>query len=317
MKKFFAVVILILLWAVIPLTYIIFTVKFSLLTAAFYKEQLVEQDAYARTVAVIEASAPPEMEGVFRPGWLRVQVESVVDGTFSLLEHGAELEGFAAYVDFSEPKKNVAPFAGTAAGESGRVIMEFLNPLPDKVLLLAFINEYTRERPESEESDMYAVLGRLDEEPDISGNEALASLQNILEVVQSALRWLNIGLVMLAALFAFCVLGLALLVKRNAAAICGWLGNAFFVSGLVGVVAVVAQKIIFGLYLKDRLMRGFASMKSMSDILTDVVFGLVNDFLNLLLWPFGLTLGAGAALIIAALIIKRAKKHGHQDDKNR
>jgi len=123
----------------------------------------------------------------------------------------------------------------------------------------------------------------------------------IISTLQPFFQYLNIGLIILLTILAFLFLSLALLIKKNVVSVCRWLGNAFLISGLVGSVALLLQRLLFS----DDLER----WQRYSDILTQITFEVINSFLDLLFWPFIITLGAGLILLsIAGIINKRNKK---------
>ncbi|MBU0731785.1 hypothetical protein KKC88_02795 [Patescibacteria group bacterium] len=127
-----------------------------------------------------------------------------------------------------------------------------------------------------------------------------AETVEIITTLEPYFHYLNIGLIILLAILAILLLSLALLIKRNVVSVCRWLGNAFLISGLVGSVALLIQRLLFS----DNLER----FQQYSDLLTQITFEVINSFLDILFWPFIITLGAGLILLSIAAIITGKKK---------
>ena len=111
--------------------------------------------------------------------------------------------------------------------------------------------------------------------------------------------YLNIGVIILLAISALLILVLGLLIKKNVISICRWLGNAFFISGFVGLFALIMQKLVFSRNIED--------FSQYPDLVTRITYEVIESFLDILFWPFAITLIIGGILLLIGYFLKSKK----------
>lgn len=279
----------------------------TLLTPDFYKEELIESNFYPDSTDLIIESIIPNTEGVeideiemknalakeITPQWLQIQTEGMIDTVFWLLQTNAQISEIELVIDFQGPHN--AFFSDTT---------QLLNPVPEKIHGLALLSMLA--------SDESLNLEMLAEKPDISGNEKLKNWQKTLETIQTLYVWVSIILIGSIVLAAVLILASLLLVKKNLISIFKLLGNTFLVPGIIGVVSLITQKVIYGFYKDDIFSGQMSNIMAGTDLFSNLVNSMVQRFINLMLWPFGICLAIGVILLVTAFLIKKYNKVSNQ-----
>ena len=279
MRKFFAVCCLLLLWILVPTFFILISLQLSFFSPDFYKDQLEKQDSYNRFVELAVDNFDFADFG---------DIDENMEG--EIVEDGMEdiISAFSASWLKTQVETTIdnvfVLFKSDQNLEEANLEVDISEPMGK----LPFFGEAF--------SDKINLL-------DYAEGENLKQIQDTLLIIQTVIQWTSYILIGSIVLAAILILGIILLVKKNLTTICRWLGSVFFLPGLVGAGSILIQKYFLGIYAPD-----FGQLGYFSDLLTDLIQGVIGSFLNILLWPFSLSAVFGLIMIIIAYVASKIKK---------
>lgn len=326
MKKFIAVIIMLLFWAVMPLSFLLFNLKATFLNVDYYKTQLISNNTYQKAVDTVESGLDVssmgipvdlDLSGVFSTVWLQTEVEKVLDGTIGLLTPGTQISKLGEVtINFQEPKQN-----------ADQVLQDKLSTLP------TCTDEQTQMMPNPEE-DMENALPHLECIPigasisELSLDEIIPGEQNLLALLDpkegDLEEWQEyldtahyvIGIVILVMIIGFVLSAifymlLGLLFVKQMKSMLRWWGNALLTPAIFGLVTFIPAK-LYLMFQTSELMLNILQIppqaQAFSILLNEIVYALVNGFINRMLIPIIICFVLGVILLIVAKFVKNKPK---------
>lgn len=282
MRKFFAILLSLCFWVILPMTLLLLGIKYVTFDPNTYKNALKNENIYQRTIQLApdliskflingNDAVPIPRDSIANIAqtavsetWLQGNVEKIIDNTFLLITTDADPKKLDTSISLLDIRNGIN------------------NNLPEQTELINLIPE---------KFDLWATLQQ---------NKVTDYLYGIKAIWQT----FNLIVIIFSIATAIILLLIILLLCNNLKNLLRWTGISLFVPGAYFLPFLLVPKFLLRSYLTSLFLTKFYLSIDLTTPLVGLIYNIVSKFINFLLLPNIIILAMGLVLIILSFIIK-------------
>jgi hypothetical protein len=282
MRKFFAIILVITLWILIPTTLLLLGIRYVTFDPNTYKDALREENIYNQAIdlspEIIDKYIKLDINNdevkkivveIISESWLQGNVEKIIDNIFLMVTSNADPSKLETNIALSEVKNKININSNEIGGEN--------------------ITAITAEIPD--QFNLYDLLKQ-------------NKLDNYVYNLRALWQTFNLIIIICCITVLLSLLTIILLLCYSLKNLLRWIGISFFVPAASLMPFLAIPKFLLRYYLTSIFITRFYLSIEMTTPLVELIYNIVNKFIMFILLPNIIIIFLGITLIILSFIIK-------------
>jgi len=333
MRKFLAVLLIILFWIILPLSFLLWSVKATLFKPTTYKTIFIKEDAYNKSIDILgqqlidqlaSAGALPIDASIIKqlfkdtisPLWLQQNVEKLLDNIFPLIANEISLEKTDLIIPTVDLKNKISSVFTQGIEDQIRKLPacnadeeKNLNNSSDNSISLTCLPYGIN--AEEIVAEMNKSTNQEDLTKDIPNQVDLRQYlfkdQKTLQYYQNWYKFLGRMIIYLFIADAIILLFISLLLMYNIKSMLRWQGLAFFIPAVLFLPMILIMQFVLKPIISSLIIAQLpqVTLPDLINLVNNLSFAFINKILSQLFWPTLSGFIIGLTLVIIAGIIKK------------
>lgn len=298
MRKFFAILLILLLWLTVGISFLLWGINSVLLQPETYKQALIQEQFYTQALNVSTEQSPVDqviisqlLSSAFSPQWLQENTEKIIDNTWLVFRGKIQSQQADLTINLTESKNKIKQsltdqFQQQVAPDYQGQVTEFMD--------LSYIDE---EIPDNINLAEYIFT---------------PSVENQLPLIAFWLSIYNFIVISGFLISAFLLVIIIILLSNKLKTLFRWTGISLFTPGIFSLPALLIFKLTVKNNITELILNNIQQSAEFSlelqNLLINLFTNILNKFTNFFLWPAIIFSIVGLILIIISFFIKSKNK---------